>query len=111
MYLGLRLSEFDGLLSDGIQFPFYPVQSALCFEDGRKQDFTDIAWWQQSCHRKLVGTLDRLVQVAACPGQLVLELSVERTEFLNEFEPLLHMDVGILHHGTAYIVAYGAVWF
>ena len=64
MYLGLRLSEFDGLLSDGIQFPFYPVQSALCFEDGRKQDFTDIAWWQQSCHRKLVGTLDRLVQVA-----------------------------------------------
>ena len=98
-------------MGDDIQFPFYPVQDTLCFEDGRKQDLTDIAWRQQSCHRKLVGTLDRLVQVAACPGKFVPEFPVEHTEFLNEFEPLPYMYVGIFRHGTTDIVAYGAVWF
>ena len=59
----------------------------------------DILRSQQSGYRKLIGSLDRLVQVSARPGQFVLKLPVKQTEVIDKFELLLDIYVGMLRHG------------
>jgi len=74
------------------QEPIFFVQGGLRLLYDRQQYLVNIVRREFSGYREFVGTLHRLVQIAASPRQSIPIFSVKRAEFVDEVKPLLGIE-------------------